>query len=145
MLSSPYRYAPKSRSSFQVSRVGACGTCSLSIDERGDFVDLLGLKFIPSTLYGQDFPPMTQKQANNSRRRSFSLMGRYASMLSTQPPFQRGETLCDLVISHRHTDGARTACQYAQFAGARDGGIQQVTLQHSVVLGHDWHYHHREF
>ena len=75
MLSSPYRYAPKSRSSFQVSRVGACGTCSLSIDERGDFVDLLGLKFIPSTLYGQDFPPMTQKQANNSRRRSFSLMG----------------------------------------------------------------------
>jgi len=45
------------------------------------------------------------------------------------------------------TDPNRTpvACKHTQLARPGDGGVQQVALQHGVVLGHDRHDHHRKF
>ena len=62
-----------------------------------------------------------------------------------QSPLQGCEPLCHLVVSDRHADRAPAARQHAQFSCARNGCVQQVALQHRVMLGDDRHDHNGKF
>ena len=52
-----------------------------------------------------------------------------------QTPVQRRKAVRYLIVAHRYGDGAPASHQHAQLAGAGNGRIEQVPLQHEVMLG----------
>ena len=71
--------------------------------------------------------------------------GQFLGQLIAQAPIQCGEAAGDLIVLDRDLDGFLAADQHAQRFGAGDGGVEQVALQHQVVLGNQGQHHGREF
>lgn len=46
-------------------------------------------------------------------------------------------TLGDVVVLDGNLDGALVGDEHTELAGARDGGVEQVALEHHIVLGEE--------
>ena len=66
------------------------------------------------------------------------------SLCPLQAPVQRGVSQGDLIVTHGDADRPFAPHQHAQLSGARDGGVEQVALQHHIVGGQQRDHHRRE-
>ena len=96
-----------------------------------------------------DFGVTTQRVVvnlpNAFQRPPQPFLGLAVSYQLVQPPLQGREALGHFVVVHGNADCPSVANQYAQVASSCNCCIKQVALQHHVVLGDDWHDHHRKF
>ena len=107
----------------------------------------------PNPTPGQSSPNQgsTQDRANPLCTGGFLplglLLARWAifGQLIAQAPVQCGEAAGDLIVLDCDLDGFLAADQHAQRLGAGDGGVEQVALQHQIMLGHQGQHHGREF